>query len=204
MEVISTRQRRRPGITTHRSRTLIRQDIRRRHGVPVTSPIRTVLDLQHRLTDARLQRIVNDLRIAGHLNRTAFQELCARSTRLDHLLGDGDTGRATRSGLEDAFRAFVTRHHLPMPEINVILVDLGRREVDALYRAEKLIVEVDSWKFHGDRAAFERDRAKDTRALAAGYLTVRITDHRMKRGGAEEAADIRRILTRAGSGGSQE
>jgi very-short-patch-repair endonuclease len=203
MEVISPRQRRRPGITTHRSRTLTRQDIRRRHGVPVTSPIRTVLDLQHRLTDARLQRVVNDLRIAGHLSRTAFQELCARSTRLDDLLGDGDTGRATRSGLEDAFRAFVTRHHLPMPEINVILVDLGRREVDALYRAEKLIVEVDSWKFHGDRAGFERDRAKD-RARAAGYLTVRITDHRMKRGGAEEAADIRRILARAGSGGSQE
>jgi very-short-patch-repair endonuclease len=79
-----------------------------------------------------------------------------------------------------------------MPEVNAVL-DNGR-EVDALYRAERLIVEVDSWKLHSDRAAFERDRAKDTRALADGYRTVRITDRRMKRGGAQEAADIRRIL----------
>jgi very-short-patch-repair endonuclease len=204
MEVISTRQHRRPGISTHRSSTLTRQDIRRRHGVPVTSPARTVLDLQRRLTDARLQRVVNDLRIAGHLSTTAFQQLCVRSSRVNELLGDGDADRATRSGLEDDFRRFVTRHRLPMPEINVTLVELGRREVDAFYRAERLIVEVDSWKFHSDRAAFERDRAKDTKALAEGFHTVRITDRRMKRGGKEEAEDIRRILARAGSGGSQE
>jgi hypothetical protein len=190
LEVTSPRQHRRPGITTHRSRTLTAKDIRKRHGVPVTSPARTVLDLQPRLTDARLQRVVNDLRIAGHLNTTAFRRLCDAATRIATLLGD--TERATRSGLEDQFRRFVTRHGLPMPEVNAVL-DNGR-EVDALYRAERLIVEVDSWRYHGDRAAFERDRAKDTRALADGYRTVRITDRRMKRGGDEEAADIRRIL----------
>jgi hypothetical protein len=193
LEVTSPRQRRRPGITTHRSSTLTAKDVRKRHGVPVTSPARTVLDLQPRLTDARLQRVVNDLRIAGHLNTTAFRRLCDDSTRIATLLGD--TERATRSGLEDQFRRFVTRHGLPMPEINAVL-DNGR-EVDALYRAEKLIVEVDSWKFHSDRAAFERDRAKDTRALADGYRTVRITDRRMKRGGEEEADQIRRILAQA-------
>jgi hypothetical protein len=190
LEVTSPHQHRRPGITTHRSSTLTPKDIRKRHGVPVTSPARTVLDLQPRLTDARLTRVVNDLRIAGHLSTVAFRRLCDVSTRIATLLGD--TERATRSGLEDQFRRFVTRHGLPMPEVNAVL-DNGR-EVDALYRAEKLIVEVDSWKFHSDRAAFERDRAKDTKALADGYRTVRITDRRMKRGGDEEAADIRRIL----------
>jgi very-short-patch-repair endonuclease len=101
-----------------------------------------------------------------------------------------------------------------MPGINAILDRRSGREVDALYRTERLIVEVDSWKFHRGRAAFERDRAKDARALADGYRTVRITDRRMKRGADEAAADIRRILARANSqdspssrgdsGGSQE
>jgi very-short-patch-repair endonuclease len=196
LEVTAPKERCRKGITTHRSSTLTPKDIRKRHGVPVTSPARTVLDLQPRLTDARLQRVVNDLRIAGHLSKTAFQELCALSTRVDQLLGDSDgrTQRATRSALEDLFRRFVTRHHLPMPEINAILDRKSGREVDALYRAERLIIEVDSWLFHRDRAAFERDRAKDAKALADGYRTVRITERRMKRGGAEEADQIRRIL----------
>src|SRR6201996_5432180 len=43
-EVSTRRYRARPGIQTHRSRTLGPRDIRRRHGVPVTSPVRTVLD----------------------------------------------------------------------------------------------------------------------------------------------------------------
>jgi very-short-patch-repair endonuclease len=201
LEVTAPRQHRRPGLTTHRSKTRTRRDVRTRHGVRVTSPARTVVDLQPRLSDARLQRVTNDLRIAGHLNATAFTELCSRSARVDALLGDGDgdgrPGRATRSGLEDRFRAFVTRHRLPMPEVNAILDPITRREVDALYRAQRLIVEIDSWEFHRDRAAFERDRAKDARALAAGYTTLRITDRRLTRGGAEEAATIRRILANA-------
>jgi very-short-patch-repair endonuclease len=190
LEVSAPRERRRPGIRTHRSSTLSAHEARVRHGVPVTSPVRTVIDLQRRLTDPRLIRLVNELRVAGHLGPSAFTELCARSGRVERLLGDGEL--LTRSELEDLFRRFVTRHRLPMPELNVELP--GGREVDALYRDARLIVEVDSWRFHRDRASFERDRAKDARALAEDYRTLRTTDRRLTRGGAEEARTIRRIL----------
>ncbi len=106
-EVSAPGHRRRPGLLTHRSRTLVARDVRRRHGVPVTSPVRTVLDLQPQLTDSRLIRLVNDLRTAGHLRAAAFDELCRRSRRVERLLGDG---ALTRSALEDLFRAFVARH----------------------------------------------------------------------------------------------
>jgi very-short-patch-repair endonuclease len=192
LEVSAPGDRRRPGLITHRSRTLGPRDLRTHHGVRTTSPARTVLDLQRRLTDARLARTVNDLRVAGHLGETAFAELRRTSARVEELLGDG---RPTRSWLEDLFRRFVTRHRLPMPEVNAVLPESGR-EVDALYREARLIVELDSWKYHGDRAAFERDRAKDARALADGYRTLRATRRRLTRGGAEEAAMIRRILDR--------
>ena len=196
IEVVAPYERRRPGIWTHRSTTLTPHDVRTHQGIRVTSPHRTALDLQPRLTDAQLVRLVNALRVERHMQAGAFAELCAASRRVDHLLGGADDNtpqRPTRSALEDMFRRFTRRHHLPMPQINAILPHNGR-EVDALYRAEKLIIELDSWKHHSSRASFERDRAKDADALEHGYRTLRITDDRLNSDGTREAARIRRLL----------
>lgn len=193
LEVTAPRERRRPGLITHRSCTLGDRDLRTHHGVRVTSPVRTVIDLAPRLTDARLVRMVNDLRVAGHLGTTAFAELCSRSRRIERLLGRDVGQRPTRSELEDRFRAFTSRHRLPMPVTNALLPESGR-EVDALYPDARLIIELDSFDYHSGRAAFERDRAKDARALADGYRTLRITDRRLRHGGGREAQTIRRIL----------
>ena len=183
LEVSAPSYHRRRGIRTHRSRNL-RGDIRRHHGIPVTTPARTVLDLQPRLTDARLVRLVNDLRVARHLNATAFQRLCTRSRRVDSLLGDSE--RPTRSLPEDLLKPFLRRHDLPFPEFNVTLE--GGREVDAFYRAEKLIIEIDSWGFHGHRVAFRRDRRKDGHAHAPRQRAQRQVPHQMD----DETADILR------------
>src|SRR5579875_2986112 len=78
LEVTAPSRRSRPGLITHRSCTLTPRDIRRRHGVPVTSPVRTALDLQRRLADPRLIRLVNDLRSLGHLTNSGYTELCER------------------------------------------------------------------------------------------------------------------------------
>ncbi len=200
-EVTAHRQIRRVGIRSHQSEQLGHGDVRTHQGIRVTSPVRTVLDMQPRLTDAQLVRMVNDLRTLHHLNAGAFEQLCAASRRVDRLLGSGDTRselpqRPTRSWLEDKFRRFTQRHTLPMPEISAILPHNGR-EVDALYPAQKLIVEVDSWTHHSSRASFERDRDKDADALAHGYSTLRVTDDRLTRGGPDEASRIHRILQSA-------
>lgn len=196
LEVTAPRRRSRPGLINHRSTTLTAHDLRRRHGIRVTSPLRTVLDLQPGVSDPRLVRLVNDRRTRKHLRATAFNELCTRSVRIHRLLGDSGL---TESELEDLFRRFVTRHRLPMPELTVWRQIAGRwRRLDAFYPEAGLIVELDSWQFHGDRASFERDRAKDAAALAEGLRTLRGTDRRLRRDGSAEAAIIRRVLARAG------
>ena len=48
-------------------------------------------------------------------------------------------------------------------------------EVDAHWPGTRLVVEIDGWATHGHRGAFERDRAKDARLIAAGYTVMRIT-----------------------------
>jgi len=96
-----------------------------------------------------------------------------------------------RSPLEIRFAEFLRRYGIPDPAQNVLV--LGH-EVDALWPAAKLVVELDSWEHHGDRAAFERDRARDPELLLAGYRTIRITHRRIDKEARETAEQIRALL----------
>ncbi|MFL5861948.1 MAG: DUF559 domain-containing protein [Solirubrobacteraceae bacterium] len=190
-EVTCALERRRPGIRTHRTETLITKHVRTHRNIRVTSPARTVLDLLPRLTDAELIRMVNDLRLAGHLRPAELRRLVEASQRVKALL-DPDQA-PTRSEFEDRFLAFTAEYGLPQPQLNVTLFG---REVDALFAEEKVIVELDGWRFHQDHSSFESDRERDATAAEHGYLTIRITWARLRDDPAREAARLHTTLAR--------
>lgn len=195
--VIVPGDRRPRGIQVHRSRSLATRDLTTQLGIKVTTPARTVLDCAPGLSDRALSRSLDDGRHAGILKLGALADLLARCPRhpgasriMAHLsTGDGPT----RSDWEIAFPAFCARHGLPRP---VMSTTVCGHEVDALFVAEKLIIELDSWEFHRDRAAFETDRDRDADTLAGGYATVRITSKRTRDTPGKEAARLRNILAR--------
>ena len=192
--VIVQGDRRPTGIAVHRAR-LAPADVRRHHGISVTSPARTLLDCAPQLTDGALRRAFNDARRAlglrpGELARVVqCNPNYPGAGRLKALVGG--RGGPTRSQWEDEFPAFCRRFGLPEPVMSTIVAGL---EVDALFPEEKLIVELDSWGYHSDRAAFERDRERDATTLAAGHVTIRITWERMHARAAQEAARLHKIL----------
>jgi very-short-patch-repair endonuclease len=193
-EVIVENARRRPGIKIHRA-TITRKDVRRHHGIRVTSPARTVLDIAPRLTDNALARAVNDLRLERFLRIPDLAEVTARLPRHPgacrvRAFTDNPTG-PTRSEFEDAFAAFTDAHGLPRPEFNTRVAGY---EVDALFTAQKVIVELDGWGYHRSKEAFERDRERDATTLVVGYRTIRITWERMTNRPHREAERLRRIL----------
>ena len=192
---VTASHRRRPGITVHRSRTLTEADIDCQLDVPVTSPARTLLDISLRLSDKRLTRAVNDGRHAKILHLEDLGDVLQRNPNhpgTNRLLPFLEaTSGLTRSQLEDDFVAFAKRYGLPTPQTNV---PLNGYVVDVLFVEERVIVEVDSWHFHRFRKNFESDRRRDAKMLAAGYLTVRMTDERMKRDPASEARQMNAIL----------
>ena len=194
-EVTVRWDRRRRGIRIHRSRTLTRQDVKLHLGVRVTSPARTVLDMAPRLSDRALARVVNDARLAGYLHLDDLGEVLVRcpshrgATRLRPFVQTG--GAPTRSEFEDAFLAFADRFGLPRPEINV---RVAGHEVDALFRDERVIVELDGFEYHRDRRSFERDRERDAATLAARFETVRVTWARLTLKPDREAARLHAIL----------
>jgi hypothetical protein len=195
-EVRVATARRHPGTKVHRSRTLTRRDIDRQLGVPATSPARTALDIAPRLADKRLTRVVNDGRHGRHLNLDDLADVLKRNPthpgtkRLKRFLEA--SGGPTLSDLEDDFIEFANRYGLPVPVTNTHV--LGH-EVDVLFEAERLIVEVDSWEFHRFRSNFEGDRNRDADFLAGGYVTVRITDQRMTEEPEREARRLQKILS---------
>ncbi|HET8979787.1 MAG TPA: hypothetical protein VFN87_16630 [Solirubrobacteraceae bacterium] len=191
-EVIVTSGDRRPqGITTHRYRNLRPRDLTVQLGIRTTSPARTILDCAPRL---KSRRIISDALYTPYLTQRQLADVRARFPQhpgarlLDPFL---EGYNPTRSPLEDDFLAFCQRHGLPRPLTNTIVAG---HEVDALFPDQKLIVEIDSWRFHGDRLAFETDRARDADTLAAGHRTLRITDRRMTSQGDAEAARLRQML----------
>jgi len=84
----------------------------------------------------------------------------------------------TRSEAERRLVELIRSAGLPMPRTNV---RIARWEVDAVWDAQRLVVEVDGYRYHGTRATFERDRRKDADLMLAGYRVLRITWRRLVR-----------------------
>jgi very-short-patch-repair endonuclease len=187
-EVTASTEKRRPGITTHRSETLA-GDTRIRHGIRTTNPVRTIIDIAPRRTDRQLIRLVQDGRLAKHLNDTSLRRLLLRCPRLERLVDP--TQNPTKSDLEDDFVAWIKKHNLPMPRINTKLKN--GTEIDALYERQKLIVELDGWPYHSGRTAFHSDHQRDSDHRTIGFDTVRYTGEQLTDA---EAANLRRRLSR--------
>ncbi len=196
IEVTATVERRRPGITTHRCTTLTRVDVRRHLGIRVTSPARTLLEIAPRTPARDLTRMVNDARRDGYVHLATLADLLARcshhpgATKLNAIVEQPHG--PTRSDFEDRFLAFARAYGLPAPLVNT---HLNGYEVDALFEAEKLIVELDGWEFHNDRTAFVDDRERDSEMLKRGYATMRVTWERLRDTPGGEAARLREILS---------
>jgi hypothetical protein len=105
LDVTSPSGHRIPGVLAHRCRVL---EATREFGIPVTTPVRTLLDLAGTVDDAMLIRAVNEARLAGRLPPHDFAALVERMPRrLERLLAPH--GAPTRSILEDEFLRFVRR-----------------------------------------------------------------------------------------------
>ena len=196
--VVGRHCRSRPGIDVHQAGQIDKRDIRRRNGIPVTAPARTLIDwaatasddeFEQAVSEARVQRLVRDGEIEAALARAGNRSGVARTRAV--LRAEDDSGY-TRSRAERLIRALLKAARLPAPRVNVPVAGYS---VDFLWPEHKLIVEVDGFQFHGHRAAFERDRRKDQVLTMAGYRVIRITWRQLRDEPLAVAAAIAGALT---------
>jgi very-short-patch-repair endonuclease len=169
VEVTVPRDRRpRPrGVRVHRPNSLTADETRMRDGLRVTTPKRTLTDLARTLSLDDLERVVAEAHARRLVPAFGGEDVPAK---LRQVLAGGP--RLTKSEAERLLLRLIRRAGLPVPETNVLVAGC---QVDALWRDQRIAVEVDSWGFHGHRAAFERDRRRDVKLRAAGTLPVRLT-----------------------------
>jgi hypothetical protein len=168
-EVTAPTGRRVKGLRTHRSRDLDARDRTVHRGIPVTTVPRTLIDLAATLPLQALSRACHE---AGVRYRTTPAEVAAvlarhpnapGAAKLRAILNGGEA--VTVSRLEARFLELLRANDLPVPITNR---PAGGRRVDCRWPGERLTVELDSYRYHGSRYAWEQDRRREREAYARG------------------------------------
>jgi hypothetical protein len=189
------------GIRLHRGR-IHAEDRAIRDATPVTSLARTLFDLAELVDEQRLERVFEEADRLNLLRLRELERVCEHSPGrhalrpIRRLIAEVRHPETTRSPLEDRFVSFCRRHDLPTPVLNTSVLNF---EIDALWPAQRLVVELDGFAFHHHHAAFQRDRARDAALQAAGYHTIRLTHYRLDHESPIVLTEIRQLLSLGGS-----
>jgi len=195
-EVIAPTERRVPGVITHRYRHLHPSEAMKWRNVPVTSFARTLVDLAAVLSVNDLARACHEAGVKYKTTPAHVEDVLALrrnwpgANKLREVLyGDA---RVSLSKLESAFLLVLKEEGLPVPQTNRLA---GGRRVDCRWPEYRLTVELDSYRYHSSRRAWEGDRRREREAYARGDQFRRYTwgdvfeDQRYMR------AELRKLLS---------
>jgi Transcriptional regulator, AbiEi antitoxin len=192
---VTTREKRRVrGVKTRRSR-VDRRDATRWHGIPITTVPRTLVDLAAVLASDDLARACHEAGVRYRTTPRQVEVVLERrpnspgATNLRQILR-GDV-RVTLSELEARFLARLREAALPLPLTNR---PAGGRRVDCRWRQRRLTVELDSYRYHHSRHAWEQDRRREREARARGDEFRRYTYGDVFEDPAQMLAELRALL----------
>jgi len=181
-----------------RATPFIKGDWVRFGPIPVMSVSRLMIELAGSMGKRQLRRAFIE---AGRLDLLPSECLKRCESRgsgfkgrdeLNELIGFWTGGKGkVRSGLEGEFRLLCGEHGIPHPHRNQRVCGY---EFDCLWPDARLVVELDSRRFHDDEFGFENDRVKSNRLAMAGYRLIRFTHHRVTNEPDAVAAEILLML----------
>jgi very-short-patch-repair endonuclease len=169
------------------------KDTRKRDGLRLTSPPRTVLDmasllvepgaprgseglyeLEWLITEAQFRGIASEHELRDQLKRNPFKR---GAPALRSVLDLPGGPKRTRSKGERAMLRLLREHRIDGFETNA---KIHGYEVDFLWRDEGVVVELDGYDGHSGRIAFERDRLKWASLSAQGLLVLPVTGRQIR------------------------
>ena len=167
-EVTTTRYRKPPGVIVHRKRLIHPRDATEYRGIPVTTVPRTVADMAGHTTPGDLALLFHEARIRFSVTPEHVEAVLARSrvrgaAALRRVMW-GDE-HVLLSELERGFIALLDTHHLPLPGTNI---PRGAHWVDCWWPEFRLTVELDTYRYHGTRHAWEKDQRREREARKRG------------------------------------
>ena len=174
-EVTTKTERRIKGVATRRARRGETQATTR-HGIPITTVPRTLVDLASMLPSADLARACHEAGVLHGTTPRHVEEILSKRPNTPgakqlRLVLHGEV-HVTLSGLERKFLARLREARLPEPVTNR---KAGEKRVDCRWPEHRLTVELDSYRYHRSRHAWELDRRREREAHARGDQFRRFT-----------------------------
>jgi hypothetical protein len=168
-EVTAPTERRVKGVKTRRCRTIDPHDVTTFRGIPVTTLPRTLVDLAAVLDLGDLARSCHEAGVRHRTTPAQVETVLARRPNSPGAAGlravlRGDAP-VTLSKLETRFLDQLRETGLPLPRTNR---PAGGPRVDCRWPALRLTVELDSYRYHNSRHAWELDRRRERDARARG------------------------------------
>jgi very-short-patch-repair endonuclease len=170
-----------PGVKVHR-RPALADGFDLFDGIPVTSPVQTLIDLAARHQQPFVERLVNEADRLGLVRTDDLREALDRHqgergvARLRSIL-DRRTFRYTRSELERAFLPLARSAGLPPPRTSVFV---NGHEVDFHFPTLDLVIEADGLTYHRTPAQQAKDSERDQDHAAAGTPHLRFSHAQIK------------------------
>ena len=192
--VTSSRRRRSlGGVCVHRAGQFDRVMHRR---LPVTPITRTLVDFAAIAPLERVRKAVAEADYKRILDLDGIDAITRRgragSATLKRALTLHRPQYArTLSPLEDRFLDLCRHHRIPLPEVNVVV---SGYKVDALWREQRVIIELDGEAAHGTEARVAQDRDRELTLRTDGHWVLRYSWRQVTQDHAAVAADIRRAL----------
>ena len=188
---------RRPGINVYAVTDIPRACRTIWRGVPVTTAAHAILDLAASLaSDEVFARTLHEAEVQDWVTHHQLRAEVDRHPahpgrgRLERELGWGPT--PTRSPAEDKAAEMLRRNGFRGFETNTRISGLPKWiEVDFLFAAHNVVIEVDGDKFHKTRYRRRRDARKRAIIEASGIRVVRLTPDDVE--AANEAQTVRRL-----------
>jgi hypothetical protein len=168
-EVATPTERSVVGIANRRTRNLDRRDTWVHKGIRTTTPAAALVALAASSSEDALARAVHEAHVRYRTTSAQVESVLKRhptapgAAALRRILrGDSPT---ILSRLEKEFLELLDRHKLPLPLTNR---PAGGRLVDCRWPEHRLTVELDSYRYHATRHAFEQDRKRERDAYRRG------------------------------------
>jgi hypothetical protein len=154
-------------------------------GVPVTSAVRTLIDLARVLPSEQLAACLDSaLRDGGTNEDLLHRRIEALRSQgrfglplLHEVLAGHEASRGGHSWLEREYLRLIARAGLPRPEMQQVLSRAGDRlvRVDCRFPGTNVVVELLGYRFHRTRGQMASDATRFNALLADGYAPYQFT-----------------------------
>ena len=169
------------GVTVHRRRRMRGRDLTRHYGIPITKPVRTLVDLATVASRDEVERAIGQADARNLVRADSLREQLERvagpGVRLVRDILDRDAFVLTHSDLERRFVRLAARAGLPKPQSQR---QMGRARVDFYWPELNLVVECDSLRYHRTQLQQAEDRARDHAHRLTGRERERLTHYQVR------------------------